>query len=275
MANVATLLIIMVNSMMMFYLIFFASLGNGVREGVGTAQIVGYGWLAIASSFALYKCSKGKGAAGVVIAITTLPMGMAVIYVVSMTWAAGQVVLGWIEPTPSEITEVCKSGGPRYLASPSSPVHSIAFDWETSLQRARFSYVNKDPKRFGTFRSLENVEYPTTVHFIERKYSAGLAERSNEHWPYMRKTTNGIWSGVDAFTADALVTYEIEQLSEANARKKFELTEITVTDRRTGQVLASLRYPTDGHNTPLCGETSPGEMNIAEFIFKATGVLAK
>lgn len=87
----------------------------------------------------------------------------------------------------------------------------------------------------------------------------------------MRKPNGGVFVGVAESTADSLVTYEITKLSKVDAKNIFEMVDITVTDRRDERVLASLQYPTDGKNFPLCGETSPGEVNTAEFIFKAIG----
>ena len=192
-----------------------------------------------------------------------------------MIWSVGQGVFALVEPIPTEVAETCKSGGPRYLLSPATPVHSIAFVWKTSLERGRFSYVNKDARKFGRFRFLDEIEYPQTVHFIEREFHGGFGVRTDEHWPFMSKPNGGVFVGAAESIADALVTYEITKLSKVDAKNMFELADITVSDRRNGQVLASLRYPTDGHNTPLCGETSPGEVNIAEFIFRAIGVRPK
>lgn len=234
-------------------------------------QIVGFAWIAFASSFALSRCSKGKGSNGVAIALSTLPVGFFATFIAATIWSAAQGILVLVEPVPNEVAEVCKSGGPRYLDSPATPVHSIAFDWKTSLHRGRFSYVNNEPSKFGRFRFLDQIVYPQTVHFIEERFRSAYGVRPEDRWPYMRKPNGGVFVGVAESTADSLVTYEITKLSKVDAKNIFEMVDITVTDRRDERVLASLQYPTDGKNFPLCGETSPGEVNTAEFIFKAIG----
>ena len=268
-ATVTTLLIIVVNCVLVFFSSFLAAGGFGDASGVWTVQIIGFAWVAVASSAALSRCSKGNGSSGVAIAASTLPMAMVAVYILGAVWAAGQGILGIVEATPKEVTEICKYGGPKYLSVPGSPVHSIAFAWKTEQDVARFSYTNSNPRKFGRFRTLEEIEYPSSLYFIERQFAAGLGVRSDAHWPYMRMPNGGVFEGATELTADALVFYEYKKLSKADARNVFWLTDITVVERRTGRVLASLQYPTEGGNTPICGETSPGEMNIAEFIFKA------
>jgi hypothetical protein len=271
MATITTLLIIMANCVMLYFSSFLAAGGDGSARGVWTVQIVGFAWVAFASSFALSRCTKGKGSTGVVIALSTLPVGFFATFIAATIWSVGQGILVLTEPVPNEVADVCKRGGPRYLASPATPVHSISFDWKTSLDRGRFSYVNRNPSKFGRFRFLDQIDYPQTVHFIEERFRSGYGVRQEDRWPFMRKPNGGVFVGVAESTADALVTYEITKLSKVDAKNIFEMTDITVIDRRDGRVLASLQYPTDGNNFPLCGETSPGEVNTAEFIFKAVG----
>lgn len=268
-STLATLLIIIVNCLVVFFSSFLAVGGGGNAHGVWTVQILGFAWVAVVSTVALFRCSKGNGASGMAVAASTLPVALVAAYIALAIWAAGQRILGFVEATPEEVTEVCKNAGAKYLSTPVSTVHSIAFSWGTEQSVSRYSYLNENPRKFGRFRFLEEIKYPNSIHFIERQFVAGMGVRSDEHWPYMRMPIGGIFAGTGALTADALVTYEYKRLSKVDAKNVFWLTDIKVVDRRTDQVLASLQYLTDGENLPMCGETSPGEMNIAEFIFKA------
>jgi len=274
-ATVITFLIIAANCVVIYFVSFLAVGGDGSSVGVSTVRIAGFTWVAVAAVFALYQCSKEKGSVGVLITTLTLPVAYLVVSVATMAWSATQHLLIQIEPVPPQIAEVCKSGGPKFLNVPSSPIHSIAFIWDADFDRARFSYLNKDSRKFGRFRFLEDIEFPHSVGFMERRFFSGVGVSADEHRPYMRRPNGGVFVGAAELTADALVSYEFIKLSKPKARNAFELTDITVTDRRNGQVLATLRYPVDAFNSPMCGETSPGEVNIAEFIFKAIGAVPK
>lgn len=269
MATAATLTITLLNVVLVFVLTL---IGGDGTDMIWIIQRIGFTWVAFTCGFALFKCSKGRGTVGVVIALCTVPVALAAALVTGTIWSNGQEVLRGLEATPNEVTKICQSAGARYLASPSTPVHSIAFDWQTGLDRARYSYFNdgkNDARKFGRILFLEDIKYPETIHFIEQK--DGRVPQPEKQWLYKRKSNGGVFFGAAEITADALVTYEFRKLSKADARNSFELTEITVSDRRNGEVLASLRYATGNSTWPLCGETSPGEMNIAAFIFKAIG----
>jgi hypothetical protein len=267
MATAATLTITLLNVVLVFVL---SLIGGDGTDMIWILQRIGFTWLAFTCGFALFKCSKGSGRLGVLIAISSVPVGLAVALIAQSAWSMSQQVLRQQEATPKEVTEICQSAGARYLARPSTPVNSIALDWQTGLDWARLSYFNNDSSKFGRFRFLEDIKYPETIHFIEQK--AGRVPPPEKQWPYKRKSIGGVFVGAAEITADVLVTYEFRKLSKADARKSFLLTEIAVSDRRNGEVLASLSYVTgDSSEWPICGETSPGEMNIAEFIFKAIG----
>lgn len=268
-----TFVLILINCVVLFFVSFLAVGGDGSSRGVHLVQMVGYAWIFIASCLALFQCSRGNGKAGTTIAASTLPVLFVLGWVITMLGAVLKQFIELSEPTPPEVVQYCKSAGAQYSARPSAPVHSLAFDWSTSPQLSRFSYANKDPHKFGQFRFLDEIKYPPSVQFIERRFAFGLGVPAATAHPYVRKSNGGAFAGAERLTADALITYEITQPLEANKRDSFALVEITVADRRDGQVLATLRYAANGHNIPVCGETSPGEMNIAEFVFKAIGVV--
>lgn len=270
MATAATLTITLLNAVLVFFL---SLIGGDGTDLIWTIQWIGFTWVAFTCGFALFKCSKGRGTVGVVIAICSVPVGLTAALIAQSTWSMSQEVLRRVEGPPKEVTEICQSAGPRYLARPSTPVHSISIDWQTGLDWARLSYFNNDASKFGPFRFLEDIKYPETIQFIEQK--AGRVPQPEKQWPYKRKSNGGVFVGAAEITADSLVTYEFRTLSKDDARQSFLLTEIAVSDRRNGEVLAVLNYVTgDTSEWPICGETSPSEMNISEFILKAIGTPA-
>ena len=270
MAKTAIILITLVNAVLVFILSLFAITGDGSSTMMGTIQSVGFIWVAVTCGFSLSKCSKGNGRAGVVLASLTVPVGLFAAIAAIELWSMKEALLRKNEATPKEVTEMCQSAGAKFLAKPSKRVQSIAFDWQTKFDWARMSYINSDAGKFGQFRFLHEIKYPETIQFIEQK--ARRNPQSEKQFPYERKPTAGEFVGVPELTADVLVTYDYKKLSKSDARNSYLLTDIVVSDRRSGEVLATLQYVTgDKSNWPICGETSPGEINIAEFIFKATG----
>lgn len=268
MATAATLIITLLNVVLVFVI---SLIGGDGTELIWTTQYIGFAWVAVASGFALFKCSKGSGSLGVVTALLTVPVGLTITVIAAQIWSVSEGTLRKHEAIPNEVTESCQVAGATYIASPSMPVHSIAFDWQTQLTWARMSYFSNDSPKFGGFRLLEEIKYPEAIRFIEQK-ARGVTQ-AEKQWPYKRKPNGGAFVEASELTADILVTYEYRTLSKAEARNSYVLTDIAVTDRRNGKALATLRYVTGSSDTwPICGETSKGEMNIAAFIFKAIGI---
>ena len=271
MAFAATLIITLINVVLVFVL---SVIGSGATDSFWIGLQIGLAWVAIFCSLALVKCTRGHGQLGVGIAVLTVPAGLVVVAMAGEIWSMREVSLRELEATPNVVAETCRIAGAQYLVSPTVPVHSIAFDWETEPTWARMSYINSDPRKFGGFRFLENIKYPESIRFIEQRERRVLL--SEMQWPYKRKPVGGVYANISELTADALVTYDYRKLSKADARNSYVLTDIAVTDRRNGMVLATLRYVTGGKSSwPICGETSPGEINIAEFVFKALGTPSK
>lgn len=268
MATTATLIITLLNVVLVFVV---SLIGGDGTELIWKTQYIGFTWVAVASGFALVKCSKGSGRLGVVTALLTVPVGLTITVIAAEIWSLSGETLRKHEAIPNEVTESCKVAGATFIASPSMPVHSIAFDWQTQLEWGRMSYFNSDSRKFGGFRFLEDIKYPETILFIEQK-ARGVTQ-AEKQWPYKRRLNGGEFVEASELTADILVTYEFRNLSKADARNSYVLADISVTDRRNGKALATLRYVTGGRDTwPICGETSKGEMNIAAFIFKAIGI---
>lgn len=268
MATAATLIITLLNVVLVFVVSF---IGGDGTELIWTTQYIGFTWVAVACGFALFKCSKGNGSLGVVTAFLAVPVGLTIAVIAAEIWSLSGETLRKHEAIPNEVTESCQVAGATYIANPSMPVHSIAFDWQTELEWGRMSYFNSDSRKFGVFRFLEDIKYPETISFIEQK-ARGMTQVEKQ-WPYKRKPNGGAFIEASELTADILVTYEYRKLSKAEARNSYVLTDIAVADRRNGKALATLRYVTGSRDTwPICGETSKGEMNIAAFIFKAIGI---
>jgi len=75
MAYVGFLLIVVANSIILFFLSFLAAGGDGSKDGILRVWLVGYAWIGIFSVVALVLCLRGKRASGLMVASSALPTG--------------------------------------------------------------------------------------------------------------------------------------------------------------------------------------------------------
>lgn len=76
-------LIATINCVVLYFASFIFTGGNGASDVVESVRWWGYSGIAIASIAALYLCSRGKGDAGLLIALTPLPIAYQVMLAVT------------------------------------------------------------------------------------------------------------------------------------------------------------------------------------------------
>ena len=207
----------------------------------------------------------------------------------------GALVIGWgiqavsfFEPDSPAFKSECRTAGAQFYKLPTSPVHSIAYDWD-GYYAPRF--ITHFALGFGGHANSmgfsdgysDHFPYPSAIEFTERKRrpdSKGLP--AGAPGPYVRFPR---WDGrfprqdtsygITTLTADVLVTYHLtstEDLEKATPQQGIVTYDLTVTDRRNGEKLASLRYVIDERKDRACGSTEGTTMNERAFVLKAVGV---
>jgi len=73
-------------------------------------------------------------------------------------------------------------------------------------------------------------------------------------------------------SADVLVKYKISRIQPKDWKNGLESVDISVTDRRDGRRLATMRYLLDRQAGRACGATSEGVMDEKKFVLKAIGI---
>lgn len=178
-------------------------------------------------------------------------------------------------PDSKQFLDECKSSGARYFKLPTSPVNSVAFDWNTKehppfdqfevLFGTRISSLGR-----WAFQAGESIEY------VERKRSNLEGHPSHgPDGPYIRFPKTGKYFAVTDVTADVLVHYEIlpeEELRKAENDQGIVSYEVTVTDRRTQEKLAILKYVLDVKKMRGCGLTGEKTMSVRSFVGKVIGL---
>ncbi len=204
-----------------------------------------------------------------------LVLPMFLVAVVLQAFLVGKYAFSFLVPDSGPFISECKTTGATFTKLPASPVRSIAYDWNT-----RYSPPFSQFKvRFGTrITSLgrSDLPYPKSIEFTERKRS-NLEGRPAQgpDGPYIRFPRAGAYYGIPALTADVLVYSRVgpeEELQKAESEQGIVRYEVTVTDRRTGDKLASLRYIIDAKQRRGCGLTGENTMSERSFVLKATGL---
>ena len=186
------------------------------------------------------------------------------------------------EHEPPEFTAACKTAVAQFVNPPTLPVHSIAYDWNGNHKpdigpfligsNGRIKQIGSVPKRhqkldeaivFTESRRFSDYGLQVTGAKYKRINSnAGTA-------PY----EDGV--NVDDLTADILVYYHISpesELAKAPVHQKTVVYDMSITDRRNLQLIATMRYVVDRKDRRLCGPLNNGELRVDDFIANALGL---
>ena len=245
----------------------FAMVGGG-------AYIVGILLLLAYAGVLFYVIKRSKAGKGPQSAFA-LVLPMFLVTGVLQLFQLGSYGLSLLRPDSEAFISECKATGAQYLKRPVSPVRSIAYDWDTKYPPPfnRFE-VNRGTRITSLGRS--DFPHPKSIEFVERKRSH-LEGRPAEgpDGPYIRFPQTGAYYSITAMTADALVHYQVspaEELKKAEIDQGIVRYEVTVTDRRTDERLASLSYIIDAKQRRGCGLTGENTMSERTFVLKAIGL---
>lgn len=220
--------------------------------------------------FARKKAMRGKTHHATLILISPLFLVISVGSIFSIC----SYVVSLLVPDSPAFTAECQAAGAQYYKLPTSPVHSIAYDW-AEKQAPTYNYVQFE---FGSRISslgYSNFPYPSAIEFTERKHSDREGLPVGAPGPYVRFPKQGPFYGITTLTADVLVEYRLtpeEELKKSATEQGMIRYDLTVTDRRNGEKLASLRYIIDAKNRRACGTTENNAINERTFVLKAIGI---
>ena len=242
--------------------------GNAKVNGVLLARIWGYLWIAACTVFALIRFRRGDRASAIAVAVLTLPAG----YAAMVAWLMGTSALDRLKPNSPEFEAACKVAGPSYIQQPATKVESIAYDWEQDTHPPDTNYFEMDGRNNVTQLGGGFPRFPPTIKFVERRCCEFEGRPTNRIGPFVHHPATGEYFGTTELTADALVSYKVSHTEIANSAAGFKTVELTVTDRRDGARLATLRYLLDERGRRGCGAVSDGVMDEQAFVRRAIGV---
>jgi len=179
------------------------------------------------------------------------------------------------DPRIAALEAMCKEADISLLRTPSLQVRSIAHDWNPAeLPDGPFygAYRITDD---GRLRGASGFERDSYFDFVERRHSINTEGLDpQEKRPYVRFPRGGHFYAIDAFTADALIFHEVSDPQEMRrpARTQRMLRyKVTVSDRRTGDTLATMIYGVDMLNQHACRANRPNLISVNAFVRDAVG----
>lgn len=212
------------------------------------------------------KAIQGKGRSAAIVLVSPLFIVMGGMHL----FERGKYLVSQIKPDSSEFTKECQTAGAQYYKLPASQAHSIAYIWKYKYEHI-YNYFTLTQSTRARSLEYRNYPYPTTIEFIERSY---IGRREGLPETYVRLPRQGAKYQITALTADVLVDYQItpaDELRKAATEQGMVTYEVTITDRRDGEKLASLRYVVDAKNRRACGATDNDVMDERAFLLKAIG----
>ena len=233
-----------INGVVLFLAAFLAAGGDGSSSGVKAIWLFGYVWIALLTAAALVMCARKRGAAGVLIAASTLPTA----YLASVAAVVLGAIFAYLKPASSELAEACKSSGAKFLSPPVEPVRTLAYEWGRNYP-VEINYFRIAARNHVSELGTRNAPYPSGVRLVDNKASR----------------------------ADVLVSFKYPigegELLRALSDQGLVGYELTVFDQRDNRTLAVLKYFTDLSNNKACGPTVDGELSVSNFVLKAIGAL--
>lgn len=269
MAYLAVLAIAAANSAGLFVLSLLAVGGDGSAKAIHQIWLIGYPWIAVFTVAALVLVARERRALAQIVVSSTLPAGFVALV------AAMNIDDYWrsVRANPPAFDLACKDAGAKFTAPPAQPVTSIAFDWEPRSHLPDHNYLLLDERGNITETRWTAPRFPGSIRFAEWRCCKREGRPTQGSGPYIRRPNTGTMAyyAIAELTADALATYRVSKMDMRGTEAGVQVVEITVTDRRDRQTLATLRYLIDRNARRACGSTAPGVMDETRFVLQAVG----
>lgn len=264
----AVLVIAAVNALVLFFVSALAAGGDGSADGVRMVWLYGYVWIGGFTLLASVLCLRNKGALGMSTAGATLPLGM----VAAFASVLLSDFIGRTRPMSPALAAACRTAGAKYLAQPSTPVRSIAYDW-AGPHAPDINYFTAEASGLITHSSGgSGPAWPAQIEFIESRCCRFMGRPDNGAGPFVRSVGQGGSIGAAAITADGLVTFQRAPLATLGLDSELTQYDLTVSDRRDGRKLATLRYFLDAGKDIGCATPDGGTMDERAFVLRAVGI---
>ena len=250
------------------WLVWFGSLITGHETTEADVWLLFLAYLGVIF-FLLYRLTQDRGHEFAFVLV--LPIFMVLgLYTIIEVFNYG--FLRWT-PDSKAFTVECSKVEVKYIKPPTLPVHSIAYDWDTTEAPSFVDYKIVNGTRISGFINF-GAPYNNSQHFdfIETNHTQAIESKClSASFRYLRFPKNAGCYGAGQLTADILVKYKTTPLEPSKKEGAIRY-ELTVSDRRNGYKLAYLRYVVDFKKQRACGLSGEGTLNDGQFIQKAIGL---
>lgn len=254
--NIAIYLIsISIGLALSFFCIVFSMFGG---ERLVTITSLMLGAIYVSTTIYAFSVSAGKNITLNALALASPPLILIVIFKLYIEVTTYVVPL--FEHESSAFAEACKSSGAQYLKPPAKPASSIAHDWNGDHE---LGYSRYELGRYGRLGGMGGFDkriprFDEAIIFTEYKRTSNAGLSTSATGSYVRTYSKDISHrfAVSTLTADILITHRVspeEELSKAPINQGPVTHELTVTDRRDDQLLATLKYVVDQRDRRICG----------------------
>lgn len=212
------------------------------------------------------------------VTLNALALASPPLIVFVMFWVSAIVetdVIPLFEHESPAFTAACKNAGAQFFNTPATPVRSIAYDSKHEQDYSRYKLGKYG--RLGEMGGFDKrfPRFDEAVEFTEhRQKNYGLPPNSPGSYIRIFPKSNSRISAT-SMTADILVTYQLspeDEFTKAPIHQGPVTHKLTVTDRRDGQTLATLRYVVDTKDRRICGPLIDDVLSEKAFLAKALGL---
>jgi hypothetical protein len=164
--------------------------------------------------------------------------------------------------------KLCSAAETTFLRAPSQPVGSIAHDWDPRWHRDAMAFV------WGTRGNISATGFAAGLYGDDIGFVEFPVREMQPGSTRFVRVTRGEYKSIPipAITADVLVRYDASdyaELQKAPNQQGALRYSLSVTDRRDGQVLATMTYLYEGKAARACGANKSSDVDEGEFVRRA------
>lgn len=249
------------NAVVLYFISLLAAGGDGSADGVILVRWAGAILISLCTAVAFLLCLRRQQATGIAMAAASLPIAFAL----SIIADTAVDIFSSLMPSSNEFQQMCKAAATTYNKRPSQPVRSIAFDWRGEY-RAQHTYFHAGWNgRVNSAGSMSFHPGPAQIEFTEERPESGQG--------FIRRPRQGnpIYP-VSTLTADVIVVSHWEPVPQTKKLSGMRRHEVTVSDRRNSELLATTVYFLSADGKLGCaGAGEGGAVDQKLFALKALG----
>jgi hypothetical protein len=232
---------------------------------------LGFSWITIFLIQSLRLSVRKDNSAAIALSLSALPIGFA-ITLLSIYAKEGY---RQYKPVARELTSLCAATKQKIFSNVSTPVRSVAFDWQEGSLPPELTEFKFD-SRFNLSEARDGPPLLSSDFLYSQNrccWAEGRPLKGEGKFITQKNPPSGDYSAVPELTADVRVDFTATREKTPDKNSLLTRVGIIVWDQRTNVKLSEMTYYYDRATGKGCGPTPSHIVSVGDFIAKSTGNL--